>query len=196
MEKMFNKCNLYRIGLIVAILTFQLVSIYAYDFSAGNADGINIYYNIGNDGKSAIVTYGSLGPGTYGGNINIPATVVNNKDNKTYNVTSIGESAFWKCDKLMSISIPNTVKRMENDAFRDCSSLVFISIPSSVIYIGSNAFLNVPWFNKLYNDSPDGLFYINSVLFKYKGAMSNNTVITLKEGTSSISGQAFIIVLV
>ncbi|MCL2323921.1 MAG: leucine-rich repeat domain-containing protein [Oscillospiraceae bacterium] len=189
---MFIKCNVCKIWLVAIILIFQFTTIYAYDFRVFNADEKAIFYNKGNDGRSAIVTYGSS-PGTYNGMINIPATV--NYEGINYTVISIGESAFWTCSNLSSVSIPNTVKRIENDAFKDCSSLVSISIPSSVIYISNSAFLTVngyiPWFNQLYNNAPDGMFYINSVLYKYKGSMPNNTVITLKEGTSSISGQAF-----
>lgn len=55
-------------------------------------------------------------------------------------VTSIGESAFYSCDNLEGIQIPNTVKRIEDDAFRSCRGMKSIIIPNSVTSIGANAF--------------------------------------------------------
>ena len=55
-------------------------------------------------------------------------------------VTTIGEYAFYWCDSLKSIVIPNSVTTIGYLAFEDCSSLTSIVIPNSVTTIGSHAF--------------------------------------------------------
>ena len=59
-----------------------------------------------------------------------------------YSVTSIGDSAFFGCDDLTSITIPDSVTRIESNTFYNCSSLRSITISNSVTSIGSNAFYN------------------------------------------------------
>lgn len=41
-------------------------------------------------------------------------------------VTSIGDGAFWGCKYLQSITIPNSVRNIGNHAFRDCNICFFI----------------------------------------------------------------------
>ncbi len=61
----------------------------------------------------------------------------------TYNslpITSIGDSAFFYCKNLTSITIPDGVTSVGSWAFSRCSSLTDITIPSSVTSIGSAVF--------------------------------------------------------
>ncbi|MGM9664021.1 MAG: leucine-rich repeat domain-containing protein, partial [Eubacteriales bacterium] len=53
-------------------------------------------------------------------------------------VTSIGGSAFYDCDSLTSITIPEGVTSIGWAAFRGCSSLTSITIPDSVTSIGDS----------------------------------------------------------
>ncbi|MBQ5387578.1 MAG: leucine-rich repeat domain-containing protein [Paludibacteraceae bacterium] len=55
-------------------------------------------------------------------------------------VTSIGNSAFYRCSSLTSVTIPNSITRIEGSAFSNCSSLTSITIPNSVTSIGDYAF--------------------------------------------------------
>ena len=55
-------------------------------------------------------------------------------------VTSIGVSAFKRCESLKSINIPNTVTSIGNEAFLYCKSLKSIYIPNSVTSIGYYTF--------------------------------------------------------
>ncbi len=55
-------------------------------------------------------------------------------------VTSIGESAFRRCESLQSIVIPNSVTSIGEEAFSGCKSLQSIVIPNSVTSIGDSVF--------------------------------------------------------
>ena len=52
---------------------------------------------------------------------------------------SIGNSCFYNCSSLSSITIPNGVTKIGNSAFRDCIS-INLKIPSSLINIGELCF--------------------------------------------------------
>ena len=55
-------------------------------------------------------------------------------------VTTIGDYAFWDCDSLTSVTIPDSVTSIGNCAFWGCDSLVTIAIPASVTGIGREVF--------------------------------------------------------
>lgn len=101
-------------------------------------------------------------------------------------VEYIGAGAFSRCTSLTSITIPSSVKEIGDEAFI-FTKLTNISIPTSVTYIGNDAFGDTPWFT----NQPDGLIYLGSNAYKYKGTMAANTNLTLNSGTTSISSYAF-----
>ena len=102
-------------------------------------------------------------------------------------VTNIEANTFLNCSSLTSITIPNNVKSVEHSAFSGCSSLASITFPDDIISIGEYAFNGTSW----YTNQPDGVIYVGKVLYKYKGDMPANTNIAIKDGTISISPQAF-----
>lgn len=55
-------------------------------------------------------------------------------------IIDIGDWAFWQCDKLVSVVIPNGVLSIGWSAFSNCSGLTSITIPSSVISISGCVF--------------------------------------------------------
>ena len=102
-------------------------------------------------------------------------------------VTYLGYRAFDGCSSLDNVVIPESVKYIGCAAFRDCSSLINISIPSDVEYVDNMAFDNTPWYDVI----PDGMVYIGKAAYKYKGKMPKNSSVFIKEGTMSISNEAF-----
>ena len=102
-------------------------------------------------------------------------------------ITTIGHKSFMCCNGLSSVEIPYGVTSIEWYAFAYCSNLETITIPNSVKQIDGTAFEGTPW----YDYQPDGLLYINDVAYRYKGTMPENTSLTLREGTVSISSNAF-----
>ena len=110
----------------------------AYDFEV---DGI--YYNLTGSSSVAVTcevkpTFDGGYTASYSGHITIPSTV--NYNNKSYAVTSIGESAFGGCSGLTSITIPEGVTSIGKYAFLYCSGLTSITIPEGVTSIGDGAF--------------------------------------------------------
>ena len=57
-------------------------------------------------------------------------------------VKSIGNYAFYNCQKLKSITIPDSVTCIGNCAFEGCISLTTITLPDSITEIGYGAFYN------------------------------------------------------
>ena len=107
-------------------------------------------------------------------------------------VTTIGSSLFSNCSGLTSVNIPSGVTSIGQATFYYCSSLTSITIPNSVTSISDSAFDNTPWWNTYSADTSHhygNIIYINDVA--YKAASTEITSCTFKEGTVSISNQAF-----
>ncbi len=169
-----------------------------------------IYYKLDLETNSATV---SNIPGywrCYSGDIVIPDKV--EYQNTEYVVNAIGDNAFKLCDGMTSCKMPNTIKSIGNESFLTCKLLTSIEIPESVesignfafmycynisqIYlptniarIGTKAFDETAWYDKIYNESTDGVIYLNKVAYSYKGI--SPIKLEIKEGTLGIASKAF-----
>ena len=70
----------------------------------------------------------------YQGDIIIPETLGG------YPVASIGYGAFRYCDRLTSVTLPDSVTNIDTMAFSNCESLTSVAIGNSVTSIGNDAF--------------------------------------------------------
>src|SRR5574344_117408 len=84
--------------------------------------GKTIYYNITSNTApyQVMVTYGST-PNAYLGSIIIPGTVTYNGN--LYSVTSVGDSAFFGCVGISSVTLPDGISHIGNHAFNGCTNL-------------------------------------------------------------------------
>ena len=74
----------------------------------------------------------------YSGGINIPESIT--YDYQVYQVKAIGPFAFWGCDKLTSVNLPETIISIGSYSFSGCTSLHSVTIPISVVSIDEGAF--------------------------------------------------------
>ncbi len=72
--------------------------------------------------------------------IQYPIGKVSNSYSIPTTVTTIGESAFYYCTGLTSVTIPTSVTTFGANAFSYCSGLTSVYIPSTVTTIGNNVF--------------------------------------------------------
>ncbi|MBE6573053.1 MAG: hypothetical protein E7652_01520 [Ruminococcaceae bacterium] len=123
-------------------------------------------------------------------------------------VTSVGNNAFYGCNKLTKVTLPESITKIGNYAFSSTDSLQNIDIPSKVTTIGEHAFsgsglmsiyvpkgvttINNGAFASCFKLSsvilPEGLTHIGSNAFDWCTSL---TSIVIPEGIKTISSSMF-----
>ena len=168
--------NIKKLFVTVMVLLCS-VSANAYDFEV---DGI--YYKILS--LSDLTVKVTEGDNEYSGEVIIPSTV--SYKSKALTVTSIGEKAFYYCDGLTSITIPNSVTSIGNYAFYNCSGLSSLTIPNSVTSIGDYAFYRCTGLTSV--TIPNRVTSIENSAFR---SCFGLTSVTIPNNVTSIGDNAF-----
>lgn len=124
-------------------------------------------------------------------------------------VTSVGESAFYNCKKLLFVYVPPTVETIGSYAFKNCMGLIGLSVPEGLTEIGNYAFGDCRKFT--YISLPTGIKRLSQGMFKdcvklkridlptgleevgirsFWNCQSLESI-TLPETTTTIAGEAF-----
>ena len=99
-------------------------------------------------------------------------------------LVAIGDSVFSGCMQLRSVKGGKNVRQIGIGAFSACAMLSdFGDLETNVTHVGSLAFLNTAWFH----DRPNGVVYFGKVAYGYKGTMAKDTVLSIKDGTVSVT---------
>ena len=141
-------------------------------------DGIE--YTVDTDGQTATVT-GYTGIPV---DVVIPATVT--IDGTDYAVTSIGFDAFYNCDALQSVVLPEGLRTIGCNAFNACFALESTVFPESLQTIGGCAFTRCISLQSI--ALPESLQSIGGGAFWGCTALRS---VTLPEALQSIGGNAF-----
>ena len=101
-------------------------------------------------------------------------------------ITRIRDLAFYRCESLTSISIPDGVKTIGSYAFSRCIALVSVTIPSGVTMIGDSAFDNCIALKSI--TIPDG---VTSIGYSAFGNCIALVSVTIPSGVTMIGDSAF-----
>ncbi len=147
----------------------------------------DLYYNLDATNQTAEVTSQNSSYPYWSTTIttaNIPAIVTYNS--VAYSVTSIGNSAFYRCTSLTSVTIPNSVTSIGNNAFDRCSGLTSVTIGNSVTSIGGYAFVACTSLTSV--TIPNSVTSIGNNAFD---RCSGLTSVTIGNSVTSIGNYAF-----
>ena len=168
----------------------MLASAYQH-YSPDYKDDNGYFYMLNPTDHTAMITYESAMDWTYSksysGNIVIPSSFVNRDDGLTYTVTGIDDHAFYQCDGLTSVIIPNSVTSIGEYAFEGCSNLTSVTIPSSVTIIGGGAFIECTKLTTLTIDAGS----VTSIGSSAFSVCSNLTSVTIPSSVTRINENAF-----
>ena len=186
------KRALSTVLLVLLLSAIGMTKGFAYDFSEVCVTGQTLYYKI-TDATNHYVELTCPGASNWNGwsgyerpagDVILPENL--QYDGATYTITAIGNYAFYNCDGLTSLVMPNTVTSLGYSAFNDCNNLTSINLPNSVTSIGSYAFYYC--YNMVSIEIPNSVTSINEGAFQ---SCSGLTSVALPNSLTSIGGWAF-----
>lgn len=148
----------------------------AYDFEVNG-----IYYNVLSASEKTVeVTKNDGNVSDYTGVITIPGVV--SYENISFNVTAIGEKAFYN-SSVSIVNLPEGITQVKKSGFQGCNNLTKCDLPESLTYIGVYAFSGV---------SLDSVYIPGNVSFFGSYCMSGSmTYLEFGEGVTNIPMYTF-----
>lgn len=119
---------------VFIVVLFVILQVFSFAQTVFETGGIK-YSTISTVPNAVAVTYKMP---YYEGDIVIPEQVTH--EGTVYTVVAISKFAFRYCSLLTSVSLPNTIKRIEYEAFGWVYGLDTMLVPNSVTYVSSRAF--------------------------------------------------------
>jgi len=126
------KKTLKKLMAVILALTL-LTGCFIFSVSAVNSEYLT--YAVKEDGTAELKKCSAEAEGA----VVVPSVVTIKK--KSYDVTSIGDSAFEKCSKVTSVSISEGIKSIGARAFADCTELKDVYVPQTLSLCQYNAFI-------------------------------------------------------
>ncbi|MDA8973416.1 leucine-rich repeat protein [Akkermansiaceae bacterium] len=172
----FDSCtNLTTITLPDAITNIGQNAFINTEISYDHIDNI-FNFLISRSGQVAYLIDGSNASGA----VNIPSSI------NSAPIALIANSAFYNCDNLTNITIPDSVTNIGHYAFKGCPSLTSITIPDSVTNIGQGTFEDCSDLTTI--TIPGSVTSIGRYSFK---ACTSLTSIVIPDSVTSIEQGAF-----
>ena len=106
-----------------------------FSYAPQVVDGI--YYDVMNETEVA-VTFKDRHYNSYRGEVEVPEQV--EIAGRTYRVTAVADRAFYECDSLISVVLPNAIDSIGQYAFYSSESLKRVNIPENVTKIERETF--------------------------------------------------------
>ncbi len=168
-----------RIFAFILTITMSFCILTSIPLDVAAASKNNLTFVLSKDKKSYSVKASS---NTISGDVVIPATYKNKP------VIRISGNGFYKCKKIKSITIPESVKEIGYSAFAYSKNLTSISLPDSIELIEENAFYDTGYYNDSNNWS-EKVLYIGNHLIRAKRSVKENY--RIKSNTITIADYAF-----
>lgn len=106
-------------------------------------------------------------------------------------VTSVGEGAFYGCDKMTSVTLSANLEEIGASAFYNCTGLTDVTIPDSVESIGASAFANCSRLSDVTLPDNANFTALPERLFWGDGALETTNIASLPH-LASIGNEAFL----
>lgn len=142
----------------------------------------DIYYNLDETNKTALVTYGG-----YSGDVVIPSKV--SYATVVYSVIGILGDSFCYSRSLNWVTIPNSVTFIERHAFKDCSGLTRVTFGNGITNIANEAFSGCTSLTNV--NLPSSLTDFGTAVFENCSTLTAINVATDNPNYRSIGGVLF-----
>ncbi len=184
---------LLALALLLSLMpiTAFATTIIASGYCGGEGNGTNLTWELTDDGVLTISGSGAMD----GWNPITSSTDYQpwhgiKKQIKTVNigdgVTNIGRCAFYFCECLTNVTIPQSVKSIDDFAFRFCTGLKTIIIPNSVTFLGYQSISRCSSLRTVV--IPDSVTDVDNSVFS---GCSNLREITIGIGITKITNSMF-----